>query len=111
MEGMAGGGGREGTQHGMRNSRWLRLDVFIRTRALVWPRDIYLSRKNERASERASERDAPPKNQIKCKNRINSSWRTRELSSSAPLLFVELSATLTGCASLLSLSHPSLVRE
>lgn len=31
---------------GMRNSRWLRFDVFIRA-ALVWPWDIYLSRESE----------------------------------------------------------------
>lgn len=35
---------REGD--GMRNSRWLRFDVFIRA-ALVWPWDIYLSYESE----------------------------------------------------------------
>lgn len=34
------------TEDGMRNSRWLRFDVFIRA-ALVWPWDIYLSRESE----------------------------------------------------------------
>lgn len=54
---------REGD--GMRNSRWLRFDVFIRA-ALVWPwGHISVLR----------ERGAPPKNQIECKNRINSSCK------------------------------------
>lgn len=54
--------------YGMRNSRWLRFDVFIRGSCMAVGH-ISVSR----------ERGAPPKNQIECKNRINSSWQTREL--------------------------------
>lgn len=39
-------GRREASREGVRNSRWLRFDVFIRA-ALVWPWDIYLSRTSE----------------------------------------------------------------
>lgn len=44
--GKRGGGEEKRAADGMRNSRWLRFDVFIRA-ALVWPWDIYLSRESE----------------------------------------------------------------
>lgn len=66
------GEGAEGTsrqgelgEDGMRNSRWLSLRCLYTRGSCMAVGHISVSR----------ERGAPPKNQIECKNRINSSWR------------------------------------
>lgn len=64
-----GGEGRVGrgwrAEDGMRNSRWLSLRCLYTRGSCMAVGHISVSR----------ERGAPPKNQIECKNRINSSWR------------------------------------
>lgn len=60
----------------MRNSRWLCFDVFIRAELLYTAGHISV----------LGERGAPPKNQIECKNRINSSYKAWELCSTVAWL-------------------------
>lgn len=60
-----GGNSRVSREGGMRNSRWLSLRCLYTRGSCMVVGHISVSR----------ERGAPPKNQIECKNRINSSWR------------------------------------
>lgn len=76
-EGTSRQGGELGERDGMRNSRWLSLRCLYTRGSCMAVGHISVSR----------ERGAPPKNQIECKNRINSSWRV-ERAMSAQFAFV-----------------------
>lgn len=82
-----GGGGIELARHGMRNSRWLSFDVFIRSRGTPRPaaaapesrESIHISAGCTVGRGRVPAAKGPPKNQIECKNRINSSPLAEQL--------------------------------
>lgn len=76
----------------MRNSRWLSLRCLYTRGSCMAVGHISVSR----------ERGAPPKNQIECKNRINSSWRVE--SYVGPVGARSQSLSLSVCLSSLSLS-------